>query len=262
MHSEALPRLAEGIVWDYDPRFLPEAVELLERPDLLLWTRPSPSKWASRVAYARWSEADAERGIDEVLAFFRARDRSFVWYVGPSSSPRDLVERLERRGLVRERPPGHLLAAELPLHDLRTNPDVLVVEARDRAELETYARSAHPEWSDGQVRDSIPERELLHRVYGDRAGMLLAYLDDALVGNAAWRDSTDGRAEYLTGAGTKPEFRGRGVYQTLVRYRTERGLARGCRYAVINARSDTSMPILLRRGFVDLGELPVLSFPE
>lgn len=36
-------------------------------------------------------------------------------------------------------------------------------------------------------------------------------------------------------------------------------MARGCRYAAIQADESTSMPILLRHGFTDVGVVPVLA---
>lgn len=67
---------------------------------------------------------------------------------------------------------------------------------------------------------------------------------------------TDGACT-LTGAGTREQFRGRGVYSTLVAYRTERALARGRRFASFRADPRTSAPILLKRGFRDHGSIAV-----
>ncbi len=252
--------LAEGILYDYDPRYRSDDLELVEQPDLLMWTRPSPSKWGSSVRRARWNEDEVEGRIDEVLAFFRERARLFVWHVGPSSAPPDLALRLQRCGFARE--DTKLLLAPLPVDGLRRNHDVRVVEARRPEEVEAFLRFGQPDWTDEEVRSELPERLRMLEAYGERAGFLLAYLRDALVANASWRDATDGRTIYLTGAGTAGEHRGKGIYQTLTAYRLERALARGRRYAVIQARVDTSMPILARRGFIDVGAVSVLSWPR
>lgn len=250
--------IAEAVLWDYDPRYMPEGTEGIEREDLVLWTRPSPSKWSSGVRLARWSEADVERGIDEVFRHFDDLGRPFVWNVGPSSRPRDLADRLRARGMTDESR-TRLLFAPLPLPEMR-RADVRIVDAREPATIGAFLRFGHPGWSEDDVADAIPERRLFLDVYDERAGLLLAYIGDELVANAAWRDSTDGRCVYLTGAGTIPVHRGRGIYQTLVAYRCERAMgARGCRYAAIQAQEDTSMPILLRHGFTDVGVVPVLA---
>ncbi|HEX9435749.1 MAG TPA: GNAT family N-acetyltransferase [Candidatus Limnocylindria bacterium] len=249
--------IAEGILYDYDVGYVPPDLEIVERDDVLMWTRPSPTKWSSSVRVAKWSTDEAARRIDEVIAFFAARRRPFVWHVGPSSRPEDLAERLRTRGF-HDTDPTRLLIAGLPIRGLRAG-DVRIVEARERVRIREYLRFGHPDWTDEQVESEIGERQLFIDRYGERGGFLLAYMDGASVANAAWRDSTDGRAVYLTGAGTLPEHRRKGIYQTLVAYRTDRAISRGCRYAVIQAQVDTSMPILLRRGFVDVGPVNVLS---
>lgn len=254
-----LADLAETILYDYDPRDRPDDLELVERPDLLMWTRPSPTKWSSSVRLARWRADEVEQRIDDVLAFFRARGRPFVWHVGPSSTPSDLPRRLERRGFVRE-PATRLLVSRLPVDGFRPHRDVRMVDALGPRDVEAFLRFGHPTWSEVEVRSELPDRLRYLDVYGGRAGFVLAYLGETLVANAAWRCSTDGRAVYLTGAGTMEEHRGKGIYQTLTHYRLTLAAALGCRYAVIQAQVDTSMPILQRRGFSEAGEVSVLSW--
>lgn len=91
-------------LFDRDPTPDPcePGVEVLEREDLLLWFRPSATRtpWTSGVLHHRWSASEAEHGIDEVLAFFAARDTSFSWHVPDDGQPTDLGERLERRAYI------------------------------------------------------------------------------------------------------------------------------------------------------------------
>lgn len=254
-----LAGLAEAILYDYDPRDRPDGLELVDRPDLLMWLRPSPTKWSSGVRLARWGADEVEQRIDDVLAFFQARGRPFVWRVGPSSTPSDLPLRLEDRGFTRE-PASRLLVAQLPVHRHRVNRDVRVVDARDPRDVAAFLRFGHPTWSDDDVRSELPDRIRYLDLYGRRAGFVLAYLDDALVANAAWRCSGSGLTVYLTGAGTLKEHRGKGIYQTMTHHRLAGAAALGCRYAVIEAQVDTSAPILNRRGFADVGGVSVLSW--
>lgn len=253
-----LARIAEGILLDYDARDMPPDIELVERDDLVMWSRPQTTvPWMSQVRFARWSAQEAEERIDEVLAFFRERRRSFVWHIGPSSAPADLPDRLLRRGLEVESD-TRFLVARLPVTGLRRNADVRIVDARTESEVRAYLRFARREWSDPEIEDAVADRVRSFAVYGERMGNVLGYLGSELVANAAWRDSSDGRAVYLSGAGTLPEHRGKGIYQTLVAYRLERAMQRGCEFAVIQARADTSLPILLRRGFTEVARVPVL----
>jgi ribosomal protein S18 acetylase RimI-like enzyme len=253
-----LARIAEGLLLDYDPHDMPADIELVERDDLIMWTRPSTIPWMSTVRLARWSAAEAEERIDEVLALFRERRRSFVWHIGPSSAPADLADRLLRRGLEVESD-TRLLVARLPVTGLRRNTDLRIVDARTADEVAAYLRFARRDWEDPELDDDVvAERMRSFAVYGERMGNVVGYLGAELVANAAWRDSSDGRALYLSGGGTLPEHRRKGIYQTLVAYRLERAARRGCSYAVIQARADTSLPILLGRGFTEVARVPVL----
>lgn len=96
---------------------------------------------------------------------------------------------------------------------------------------------------------------------GRRGGFLVAYLDGVAVANAGYRYSSDGRCVYLIGAETVEQFRGRGVYASLVAHRAARAAERGCVIASILANTETSAPMLTRRGFTDHGALPRLASP-
>jgi GNAT superfamily N-acetyltransferase len=56
----------------------------------------------------------------------------------------------------------------------------------------------------------------------------------------------------LWGGGTVPDHRGRGIYRALVAARAAEAGRRGFRYLTVDARNDTSRPILERLGFVPL----------
>jgi GNAT superfamily N-acetyltransferase len=56
----------------------------------------------------------------------------------------------------------------------------------------------------------------------------------------------------LYGGGTLPEFRGRGIFRSLVSRRAAVASERGFRYLEVDASED-SRPILERLGFVELG---------
>ena len=60
------------------------------------------------------------------------------------------------------------------------------------------------------------------------------------------------RGVFLIGGCTAPWARGRGLYRALVRARWEDAVRRGTPALVTQAKPDTSLPILLRLGFVEV----------
>lgn len=57
----------------------------------------------------------------------------------------------------------------------------------------------------------------------------------------------------LYGGGTSPDFRGRGLYRSIVAARARDALSAGARYLLVDALP-TSLPILLRLGFVRVAD--------
>jgi GNAT superfamily N-acetyltransferase len=251
------------MMWDYESDFMPEGMEIIERGDLLMWKRPhgplAQRRWSNRVSYVRAPTERVERTIDEVLEFFGPV--AFTWVVGPSSRPADLAARLVARGLV-DVGDGDLLTATLPIPGLRVLPDLKIVEVESEEFALIGLRLAHPNADDAEIAQSLRERVAYLRHPGRHGGYLVAFLGDDAVANAGYRYSSDGSTIYLTGAETVERFRRHGVYQTLVAYRAEAAAKRGCRYAAILARRDTSLPVLMKRGFVDHGHLPIFVRPE
>lgn len=247
---------------DYARDWLPPGLEVRARDDLLMWRRRggplSARSWANRVAWLRTTAAAVEGLIDEALAFLGPFP--FSWVVGPSSQPDDLAVRLQRRGLV-DTGDGDLLTAELPIEGLRSAPEVRIEEVVDERAARIGLELAHREAPPAEIDELLAERMAYLGQPNRRGGFLVAWIGDEPVANAGYRYSADGQTVYLNGAETVARWRGRGVYQALVRHRTEAAFRRGCRYAAVRARRDTSLPILLRRGFIDHGHLPLYARP-
>jgi len=244
-------------MWDYEPTWIPPGLEYVERSDVLMWRRNGPrsrERWGNRVAYTRSTPARIESLIDEAFAFFG--DRPFSWVVGASSMPRDVDDRLVQRGLV-DIGDGDLLSAELPIRGLRTTGVARIVEVEDEEVARIGLRLAHPDASAEEMEEHVAEMLAYLGLPERRGGFLVAFVDGQPAANAAYRYSSDRRTVYLNGAETVERFRGRGVYQSLVAYRADAALRLGCRFAAIRARRDTSLPILMRRGFMDHGHLPI-----
>lgn len=252
------PLTAEAWLHERDADCPSPGTETIERDDLLLRATPYAFPWASSVRRARWSEANAERGIDEVLAFFRARGRRFVWLVGPSSRPLDLGERLRARGFKRDvEEDERILAARLPIAGLAENRAVELLEVADEETLRASVELTTERWRE----DLLADRRRYLACRERRGGFLVARLDSVTVGTAGWTYTADGRAVLLNGGVVRPDFRRRGVYSAMVRWRAQRARERGCAFAVLIANPRTSGPILDKRGFVDLGAMSIYYSP-
>ena len=105
----------------------------------------------------------------------------------------------------------------------------------------------------GQVADDAFDREFLERVLKDAAlsaGMrrYLANIESGSVGAASMR--IDGKLAQLTGAGTLPQFRGRGVQKALLQTRLSDAYAAGCELVVVTtAPGSRSQQNVMRQGF-------------
>lgn len=190
---------------------------------------------------------------DEVLAAF---DEQIRRHSGPPGQregvePADLPGRLVAAGLAAE-PAETLMVAEIADLDVAVPPPV-GVELRpvvDERGIEAFAR-LHVEVFGGD-----------HSAVGET---LLASLSQELPAHLAviaWSEGAAvgaGRVEFqpgtdfasIWGGGTLPEWRGRGVFRSVVAHRAALASARGFRYLQVDASPD-SRPILRRLGFVEL----------
>jgi GNAT superfamily N-acetyltransferase len=177
-----------------------------------------------------------------------------VWRLTDQSSPASLSEHLAARGFIREMD-CQMLVTTLPIAGLRVNPAVRVEEVVDRAGMEQVERVQHPDWDAARLAPHLDDRM---RALGTDQHLAVAYLDGRPVGSARWLIHRTVGAVEFNGAETLPSYRERGVYSTLAAFRAARAAAAGCKVAGVNADRGTSAPILLKRGFVDLG--PVMFF--
>lgn len=255
-----LAPISERALYDGEDECAPWR-EVVRREDALFWTGEGPWPWASGVGWVRWSEADLERRVDEMLAFFRERKKPVSWIVGPSSEPVGLIEALRRRRLAEHVP--HLLAATLPLPvELRSNPRVDVREVTDEAQMRAAIDIEFPGWDDARRARALFERMAVLRCPTRRSGALLAYLDGAAVGYSAWRVASDRQALQLIGGVVRPEHRDQHVYTTLLAARMAKAQQLDLRVVVVGgADPTTSGPILVRYGFTDLGAIRIFRMP-
>lgn len=206
--------------------------------------------WAS-VTCPRVATGD----LDALVAFVHdrvAREKETVWWLGPSSRPEDVEERLRARGFVPDSTP--LLRAVALAYEPAGAAGVTV---RRVETLEDFVAARELQWD---VFDAPSERR--ERVRPLLAGefeesresgnpvVFLAFLDDrpAATATAIVAD----RGVFMIAGSTLPWARGRGCYRALVRARWDFAVARGTPALVTHAVPGTSYPILKRLGFEDV----------
>ena len=230
------------------PARLP-AGTLVERDGPL--TRTIPARGRGWIEYRDLGELSVEE-LDALIARQVARfaelGRRGEWKLHTHDRPAFLAERLEAAGFVPEELET-VVVAEIALLPRSEPPrGVTLREVHERADLDRIAAMEKAVWGDDH-------RWLAEMLEDERAAdpdalaILVAEAGEEVV-SAGWIRFPSG-TEFgtLWGGSTLPEWRGRGIYRSLVSRRAELAAARGCRWLQVDA-SDDSRPILERLGFV------------
>ena len=204
-----------------------------------------------------WSDLTAaEHETAEVIAAqvarFEAGQQPWEWKLYSYDRPADLPDRLRQAGLV----PGPLEAllvaeiAELDLEEPRLLPGAQVVAVVDEAGVAAMVK-VHDEVFGGN--HAAMGRQILAAIKQRPSAVeaVLAVVDGTAVssGRVEFHQGTDFAS--LWGGGTRPAWRGHGLFRALVTHRAALARDRGFRYLQVDASPD-SRPILERMGFVML----------
>lgn len=180
-----------------------------------------------------------------------------VWFVPEAADPADLAMRLQGLGLTpSDEPPfepryASMVAVEPPPQGPS---EVDVTRVRTFEEFLSAQRvAAHAFGMDAELTAAFEARAAhlwpFQTEDGERA-TFVATINGEVVGFA---EAAFGRnAVYLRGSGTHPDYRGRGIYRSMVRARWEAAAARGTPALTVGAGAQ-SRPILERLGFSIVG---------
>ncbi|MFF1261611.1 MULTISPECIES: GNAT family N-acetyltransferase [unclassified Streptomyces] len=201
-----------------------------------------------------WSDLDensADAAIAAQVRHFTELGREFEWKVYGHDLPHDLPQRLTAAGFVPE-PVETLLVAEVadlptdvpPPGGIRLLPvtDETGVDLMSQVHDKAFGRSL-----------GLTRQQLLAQLAEDpdAAPAVLALAGDVPVSAARMETHPGTDFASLWGGGTVAEWRGRGIYRSLVAFRTRIAAERGYRYLQVDA-SSMSRPILERLGFTAL----------
>jgi GNAT superfamily N-acetyltransferase len=245
--------VAERVALDDEPEC--EDSERVDRGDVRYKLGPDPLPWSNGVAYARWRPEEVEERAKEVIAMFRERGVAFTWQIGPNTDAVGLSRVLAAQGLRREID-ALLLTATIPIRGRLPDHDLRLVEELDERTATDAIRVVRDRTAD-EVRTRLEARMRYLRCPSRRGGGVVAYRRDLPVGHGAWRYGTDGETVYLHMASTLQPHRRTGVYTAILGWRLDRAVRDGKTTAVVVAERGSTAPILMRKGFREVGALQI-----
>jgi GNAT superfamily N-acetyltransferase len=226
---------------------VPGRWDVLDFPGVRSHATPHVSHpFGNMVGVSTLTESNADAVIGQVKDLFGRRGHVVGWWLNPSSTPVDLVPRLEAAGFSKIIEQAGLVLTDLG-HAIPCNPAVTVRRAteRDRADVvRLYA-------------DAYPMPEALASVYcevlplADCGNHYLAYLDgvEGPVSVSSMFSPADSTVMVMQGAATLSEHRGRGIYTAMMAARLADARAMGKEAAVLQGDRKTSAPICVKLGF-------------
>jgi hypothetical protein len=187
--------------------------------------------------------------ISRARDFFAARGQAVEWKLHGHDTPADLPDRLRRAGFTPEAQETVVIGLAAPLAAPTPDPTgILLREVTALVDLQRIAAMESDVW--GEDRGHLA-RALSEELAADPSGTTV------VVAEAGSEVVCAGWVRYIAGTGfatlwggsTRPQWRRRGIYGALVRYRARLALARGYDYLEVDA-TDDSRPILQRAGFI------------
>ena len=206
---------------------------------------------------------NVEADVAEIRALVAEHDhRGTVWWIGASTTPPDLYERLLELGA--EVPRDRVSELTAMASGVEPEPSPVGVEARPVASFEEFAAGSAIQWEafGTPPERRSPETEGLRAIWEDMSPDVvpfLAFVEGRAAGYALGVYCP--RGCLLVGGSTLPDARGRGAYRALVRARWDEAVRRGTP-ALVTQAAPTSEPILRRLGFQAVCRLRRLEDPE
>lgn len=218
--------------------------------------------WGS-VSAANVAHGEVEELVEDVRRRITAH-RNYVWWIGPSAQPPDLVQRLQALGFVE---PADSVGT---LHALAlTDEPAAFAEGIDARPVESYQdflAAREVQWDAFDTPSERREfgRSRAHEDFDESMRLrvpvgFLAFLDGRPAATAMAIPSD--RGVFLIAGSTAPWARGRGLYRALVRIRWEYAVERGTPALITHANPATSYPILKRLGFEEVCTIRRLEDP-
>ena len=218
----------------------------------LIW---HPHK-AGFILYSNLTDTTALPTIAREIDYFKTLGYDFEWKYFDYDTPNNLPECLANSGLEKAEEeavmvlpiadaPSKLLQA--PQYDIRKITTKEMFLEMDEVYYEV--------WKDDPFSDATPHKMsewLLPRYESDsdNLSIYLVYVDGKAVSYGRVEYMPDNPFAGIWGGSTLVDYRRRGIYTDMVAIRLQEARERGCEFLTVDARQDTSMPILQKLGFV------------
>jgi hypothetical protein len=229
---------------------LPGRWDILDFPGVRAHATPEVSHpFGNMVGVSTLTEANADPVIERVKDFFGKRRHVVGWWLNPSSTPIDLVGRLEAAGFSKILEQAGLVLTDLG-HAIPCNPAVTVRRAtdRDRADVVRLYAQGYP------MPEALASAYCEVLPFTDCGNHYLAHLDgvEGPVAVSSMFSPRGSSVIVLQGAATLEAHRGRGTYKALMAARLADARAMGKQAAVLQGDRKTSAPICVKLGFREI----------
>ena len=199
---------------------------------------------ANLVGCASLAEAQADPTIATIRARFATSGKSFGWVTSVTSRPLDIARRLTAAGFVQaDEMAGMVLsdpAVRIQLADVQIQP-ATTDEQRQAVDMSAEAYAIPADVASWFTEMQIASGSTTYHAYVADRETPVAF------GNLVVVPGTS--TVLLAGAGTLPEYRGRGIYTALVARRLADAWMGGAEAAIIQAARQTSAALCARLGF-------------
>lgn len=208
------------------------------------------------VLYSKLDETTVDDAIAEEIAFFKGLNYPFEWKLYDYDTPADSGERLLKNGFEKEELEAVMV---LPIADAPENlrqPISYDIRLATHPEMFYDVDKVYYEvWKDDPYSDATPTRMsdwFLPRYenHPESMSMYVVYVDEIPVSYGRVEFTPDNPFGSIWGGSTLEAYRRRGIYTQLVAKRMQDAQSRGCKYLTVDARPDSSMPILEKLGFI------------
>lgn len=201
----------------------------------------------STIVFSDLDDEDVSVTIAEEIGYFSSLGHDLEWKTYSHDRPADLANRLKRAGFSIGEAEVVLVAEVTSTINQPIDCKVEVKRLSDPDHIEDYKSVSSRVWGGGSGRRIMETM----RSDPESIGVYVAYCSGTPVGSSRSTFHSNSVFSGLWGGAVLPEYRGRGVYRSMVRQRAIDAQSFGARYLQVDALP-TSRPILERLGFQGL----------